>query len=89
MSNEKEVGLVSTELLNKTITPPKKCPHCGAEDVKWETGALVQVVNYTEGRPISAGIIPLVPIVCPQCAYFLFFSAVKLGLVDAKTGAVK
>ena len=89
MSNEKEVGLVNLELLQKAITPPKQCPHCGVADIQWESGRLVQVQNYTEGKPLAAGIVPLVPVVCPHCGIFLFFSAVKLGLVDAETGAVK
>lgn len=79
-----------SQLLNliQTRLATFSCGVCGA--FEWDLADGIWEVRQWHGGALVMGspIMPCAMVVCKGCGNTLFFNAVAIGFVDAKTGAV-
>jgi len=64
----------------KRIQP--QCPACGAHN-KWVPGDIISSMPFTPGAITVGGPnVPMVQLLCANCAYVMLFAAVPIGLVQ-------
>jgi len=62
---------------SKGVSPP--CPVCGA--INWIPGDVIAApVMTSEGLQRGGAVVPMVQLVCGNCAYVLLFAAVSMDL---------
>ena len=64
---------------NKGLNPT--CPVCNEN--KWSTGDVISAPVFDKGGfQIGGPTVPMVQLICNNCAYVRLFAAVPIGLVD-------
>ena len=67
---------------------PRECLLCGGQMV-WDL-TIFELREYNKGSLVLGGkdssLAPLIIATCQSCGHVEFFNAIKLGLIDPKTG---
>ena len=76
--NDEQTGKLTEWMRSKRIKPA--CPGCGAN--KWTPGELIAspTMQPGSGQQMGGPTIPMVQLVCGDCAYVMLFAAVPIGL---------
>ncbi len=66
-------------LQSKGVLP--NCPICTTNS--WAIGDIVSALPYTTGKiKLGGPTVPMVQIICKNCAHVLLFAAIPIGLVS-------
>ena len=67
------------------------CLFCGHKQLN--VGNVIDTTEYNDGIPAAliqgASHIPLIEVVCERCGFSHLFNAIKLGVIDRRTGKLK
>jgi predicted nucleic-acid-binding Zn-ribbon protein len=75
--NQEQATKVQSWLNTKGVTP--NCPACGRNN--WTTGDVIAAPVFAEGGfNIGGPTVPMVQVICGNCAYVRLFAAVPIGL---------
>jgi hypothetical protein len=63
----------------KTKKVKTTCPACGKK--KWTLNDSVTIPLHSTSGPVLQNNLPLVPLICDNCAFVRFFAGVPTGLI--------
>jgi hypothetical protein len=75
-----QLQLLEQWLQRKNVNP--RCPSCGTS--QWSVGELVAGLNVDPtggGVSVGGNIVPLIQLICNNCAYVRSYAAVPIGLM--------
>jgi predicted nucleic-acid-binding Zn-ribbon protein len=73
-----EIGKLQSWLNAKSVSP--NCPACGQN--KWTVGDVIAAPVFGGGGfNIGGPTVPMVQVICGNCAYVRLFAAVPIGIV--------
>ena len=76
--NSEQLGKLQSWLNAKGVAP--NCPACGQN--KWTVGDVISAPVFSGGGlNIGGPTVPMVQVICGNCAYVRLFAAVPIGIV--------
>ena len=77
--NQEQIKKVETWLNSKSTTSPN-CPFCNHNN--WSIGDVIAAPVFASGGfNIGGPTVPMVQVICGNCAYVRLFAAVPIGIV--------
>jgi len=79
--NQEQTRKLEKWLNSKRAFGSENCPICGYND--WKPGDIVVApVRSGGGTRLGGPTVPMVQLICGNCAYVLLFAAVPIGIVE-------
>ena len=78
--SEEQKGKLADWLHSKNCNPD--CPSCGCNE--WSFGDLVTAPHFNKGEADNTALVPMVQLICKNCAFIRSHAAIPIGLLEIK-----